>query len=91
MQFSELNLSDKILRALDDAGYTEPTPIQSEAIPEVMSGRDLLGCAFLKVEYASRHAQDQQDFQKDKQQLSFFHIISRTQMKDGKTVLHFES
>lgn len=45
MEFSELNLSDKILRALDDAGYTEPTPIQSEAIPEVISGRDLLGCA----------------------------------------------
>lgn len=45
MEFSELNLNDKILRALDDAGYTEPTPIQSEAIPEVISGRDLLGCA----------------------------------------------
>ena len=45
MEFSELNLSEPILRALDDAGYTEPTPIQSEAIPEVMAGRDLLGCA----------------------------------------------
>lgn len=45
MEFSELKLNDKILRALSDAGYTEPTPIQSEAIPEVISGRDLLGCA----------------------------------------------
>lgn len=45
MDFSGLKLNDKILRALDDAGYTEPTPIQSEAIPEVISGRDLLGCA----------------------------------------------
>ena len=45
MQFSELNLSNEILRALEDAGYTEPTPIQSEAIPEVIAGRDLLGCA----------------------------------------------
>lgn len=45
MQFSELNLRNEILRALDDAGYTEPTPIQYEAIPEVMAGRDLLGCA----------------------------------------------
>ena len=45
MEFSELNLSEKILRALSDAGYTEPTPIQAEAIPEVMAGRDLLGCA----------------------------------------------
>lgn len=45
MEFSELKLNDKILRALSDAGYTKPTPIQSEAIPEVISGRDLLGCA----------------------------------------------
>ena len=45
MDFSELNLSEKILHALSDAGYTEPTPIQSEAIPEVIAGRDLLGCA----------------------------------------------
>ena len=45
MHFSDLNLCKDILRAMDDAGYTEPTPIQYEAIPEVMAGRDLLGCA----------------------------------------------
>lgn len=45
MKFSDLNLNEKILKALADAGYEEPTPIQAEAIPEVLGGRDLLGCA----------------------------------------------
>lgn len=45
MNFSELNLNDNILRAIVEEGYEEPTPIQAEAIPEVIAGRDLLGCA----------------------------------------------
>jgi superfamily II DNA/RNA helicase len=45
MQFSELGLSPDLLRAISDAGYTNPTPIQQQAIPLVISGRDLLGCA----------------------------------------------
>lgn len=45
MNFTELNLNENILRALADEGYEEPTPIQKEAIPEVLAGRDLLGCA----------------------------------------------
>ena len=45
MQFSELGLSPELLRAVSDAGYTDPTPIQQQAIPLVISGRDLLGCA----------------------------------------------
>jgi len=45
MTFSELGLSDEVLRAVDDAGYTTPTPIQEMAIPIVLQGRDLLGCA----------------------------------------------
>jgi superfamily II DNA/RNA helicase len=45
MDFSELGLSPELLRAVSDAGYTTPTPIQQQAIPHVMSGRDVLGCA----------------------------------------------
>lgn len=45
MKFSELNISEAILKAVDEVGYTEPTPIQAQAIPPVMEGRDVLGCA----------------------------------------------
>ncbi|MEC9374319.1 MAG: DEAD/DEAH box helicase [Planctomycetota bacterium] len=44
-QFSSLGLAEPILRALGDAGYTTPTPIQAQSIEPAMSGRDLLGCA----------------------------------------------
>ena len=44
-QFSELGLADPILRALDDAGYSEPTPIQAQTIPALLGGRDVLGIA----------------------------------------------
>jgi superfamily II DNA/RNA helicase len=45
MQFSELGLSPEVLQAVIDAGYSNPTPIQSQAIPVVAGGRDVLGCA----------------------------------------------
>ncbi|HVW01917.1 MAG TPA: DEAD/DEAH box helicase [Planctomycetaceae bacterium] len=45
MSFQELGLSEPILRAVADQGYTTPTPIQAQAIPHVAEGRDLLGCA----------------------------------------------
>ncbi len=45
MNFSELQLSQEVLRAVADAGYTAPTPIQEQAIPVVLAGRDVLGCA----------------------------------------------
>jgi superfamily II DNA/RNA helicase len=45
MSFSDLGLSAEILRAVADAGYKEPTPIQQQAIPYVLMGRDILGCA----------------------------------------------
>jgi len=45
MPFNALQLSPPLVRALADEGYTTPTPIQSQAIPPVMEGRDLLGCA----------------------------------------------
>ncbi len=45
MKFSDLGLSDEVLRAVSDAGYSEPTPIQAGAIPVVLMGRDILGCA----------------------------------------------
>lgn len=45
MTFKELNIIEPILKALDEKGYTSPTPIQAKAIPVALSGRDLLGCA----------------------------------------------
>jgi superfamily II DNA/RNA helicase len=45
MHFSDLQLSDDVLRAVTDAGYIQPTPIQEQAIPYILMGRDLLGCA----------------------------------------------
>lgn len=45
MNFEELNLITPILRAVRAAGYTQPTPIQEQAIPFILDGRDLLGCA----------------------------------------------
>ncbi len=43
--FNELDLDDAIKRAIDEEGYSTPTPIQSQAIPHLLEGRDLLGCA----------------------------------------------
>jgi ATP-dependent RNA helicase RhlE len=45
MHFSELQLLPAILRAVAEEGYDVPTPIQQQAIPHVLAGRDLLGCA----------------------------------------------
>ena len=45
MLFEQLNLIEPILKALKTEGYTTPTPIQEQAIPIVLAGRDLLGCA----------------------------------------------
>ena len=45
MKFNELKIQKNILKALREAGYEKPTPIQQEAIPPVLAGRDLLGCA----------------------------------------------
>jgi superfamily II DNA/RNA helicase len=45
MGFAELGLSPEVLRAVSEAGYSNPTPIQEQAIPYVQRGRDLLGCA----------------------------------------------
>jgi superfamily II DNA/RNA helicase len=45
MNFTDLGLSPEVLQAVSDAGYTTPTPIQQQAIPVVLTGRDVLGCA----------------------------------------------
>jgi ATP-dependent RNA helicase RhlE len=45
MSFEAFGLSEPILRAVVSEGYTTPTPIQSQAIPHLLAGRDLLGCA----------------------------------------------
>jgi superfamily II DNA/RNA helicase len=43
--FADLGLSDVLLRAIAEKGYVHPTPIQEQAIPIVLQGRDVLGCA----------------------------------------------
>ena len=45
MKFSQLGLAAPQLRACESLGYFEPTPIQRQAIPVILSGRDLIGCA----------------------------------------------
>src|SRR5207244_10718051 len=45
MPFSKLGLSNKVLAAVKAAGYTTPTPIQTQAIPHVLARRDVLGIA----------------------------------------------
>ncbi len=45
MTFNDLNLLPQLLKAVEEMGYAEPSPIQASAIPPVLSGRDLIGCA----------------------------------------------
>src|SRR5262245_47622911 len=45
MNFSQLGLAPAQIRACESLGYTEPTQIQQQAIPVVLEGRDLIGCA----------------------------------------------
>jgi ATP-dependent RNA helicase DeaD len=71
LKFDELNLSKEVLKAIADLGYEEATPIQSQAIPFLMEGRDLIGQAqtgtgktaafgipvIEKIDPASKHTQ----------------------------------
>jgi len=45
MTFADLGLSDELLRAIEDSGYTVPTPIQASAIPSILMMRDMIGVA----------------------------------------------
>ena len=45
MTFADLGLSDELLRAVEESGYSDPTPIQRQAIPSVLMNRDLIGIA----------------------------------------------
>ncbi|MFN3590654.1 MAG: DEAD/DEAH box helicase, partial [Thermaurantiacus sp.] len=45
MNFADLHLSDPLLKAVADSGYSEPTAIQAAAIPQILMGRDLVGIA----------------------------------------------
>jgi superfamily II DNA/RNA helicase len=45
MNFADLGLSDELLKSVETSGYTEPTPIQAQAIPSVLMMRDLIGIA----------------------------------------------
>ena len=45
MSFEKMGLSKSLVRAIRDEGYTTATPIQTQAIPNVLAGRDLMGCA----------------------------------------------
>ena len=45
MNFESLSLCEPLIRSLDGAGYQTPTPIQQQAIPQILKGRDIIGCA----------------------------------------------
>jgi len=45
MQFSDLGLASELLRAIEEQGYTEPTPVQQKAIPPILLGRDVMAAA----------------------------------------------
>lgn len=45
MTFKDLGLAPKVLTAIENAGYSEPTPIQAQAIPQILDGRDVIGSA----------------------------------------------
>ncbi len=45
MKFADIGLMPELLRAVEDAGYTEPTPIQAQAIPVILAGNDVMGGA----------------------------------------------
>ncbi|MEM6354763.1 MAG: DEAD/DEAH box helicase [Pseudomonadota bacterium] len=45
MKFADLELDPKVLKAVEEAGYESPTPIQAQAIPEALKGRDVIGIA----------------------------------------------
>ncbi|HEX6003425.1 MAG TPA: DEAD/DEAH box helicase, partial [Burkholderiales bacterium] len=45
MSFASLKLIPELQRAVADQGYAEPTPIQLKAIPSILEGRDIMGCA----------------------------------------------
>jgi len=45
MKFTDLGINDQILKALEEQGYTHPTPIQEQSIPILLDRKDLLGCA----------------------------------------------
>ncbi len=45
MDFTSLKLCQPLLDALDEIGYVTPTPIQAKTIPDLIEGRDMLGCA----------------------------------------------
>lgn len=45
MKFNTLEINESILKAVEEQGYTTPTPIQEQAIPHALAGKDILGCA----------------------------------------------
>ena len=45
MKFEELNIDERIMRAVEDMGFEEASPIQAQAIPQLLEGRDVIGQA----------------------------------------------
>ena len=45
MTFKDLNITESILKAIEEKGYVNPTPIQAKAIPALLVGKEILGCA----------------------------------------------
>ena len=60
MKFEELNIDERILRAVEDMGFEEASPIQANAIPAVLEGRDVVG----KVQTGSDVTENRPGFKK---------------------------
>ena len=50
MTFKDLNITEPILKAIEEKGYANPTPIQVKAIPAALTGKDILGCGRPELE-----------------------------------------
>ena len=54
MTFKELNITEPILKAIEEKGYAVPTPIQGEAIPAALAKRDILGLSLIHISEPTR-------------------------------------
>ena len=59
MRFDQLGLAPELLQAVTEQGYTVPTPIQAQAIPVVLSGKDLMGGAQTGTYYFADYSRSQ--------------------------------
>ena len=70
MGFTRLNLHKKILDKLEKLGFSSPTPIQNEAIPHILEGKDILACADTGTGNCGPHVTEQNNIRGPRVQTS---------------------